>query len=38
MRAFLKNEQTLTDKEVIMITMKNFFAPADLVNVHIPET
>ena len=26
------------NKEVIMINMKNFFAAADLVNVHIPVT
>jgi hypothetical protein len=38
MRALFKNYQILTDKGVIMITIKNFFAPADLVNVHIPET
>lgn len=28
----------LIDKEVIMRSIKNFIAPADLVNVHIPET
>lgn len=27
-----------SEKEVIMRSIKNFFAPADLVNVHIPET
>ncbi len=28
----------LIDEEVIMRSIKNFIAPADLVNVHIPET
>lgn len=37
MRGFYSRSK-LTDEEVIMRSIKNFIALADLVNVHIPET
>lgn len=37
MRANLKLAN-LPNKEVIMRSTKNFFTPADPVNIHIPET